>query len=108
VADASTWSALWVRIYLGLQPQPPLPAVDFASDRLLVAAMGWRPTGGYSINIDSVVRSQGGTVVYVTMTAPGPSCGTTQTVTSPVHVVRLPWPPEPITFQNRNIVTVCQ
>src|SRR4051794_4173268 len=54
VSDADTWAKLWKQIVAGRQPAPPVPAVDFATSSLVVAAMGMQPTGGYLIRIDDV------------------------------------------------------
>ncbi len=90
------------------QPQPPLPAVDFDTERLLLAALGQRNTGGYDIRIDSLVRFEHGSVAYVTTRAPGQSCGTTQALTHPVEIVRVsPAPLEPIAFDQQAVVVGC-
>jgi len=102
VADAQTWAATWAELTGGLQP----PSVDFTNDVVLVAALGQRFSGGFDIRIDSLAF-HGGTVAYVTTIAPGPTCFTTAVLTSPLEVVRLPQPLEPITFQDQNVVTDC-
>ncbi len=107
LGDVQTWAVVWNEFVGSIQPKPSLPAVDFTADWVLVVALGSRPTGGYGIRVDSVAN-HGGTVVYVTTIAPGPLCAVTQLVTSPAQLVRLPRPPEPITFQDRNVATDCQ
>ena len=40
VRDPAAWQALWARLHVNASPTPALPAVDFAKDMLVVAAMG--------------------------------------------------------------------
>jgi hypothetical protein len=78
VVDVPTWTSAWARLYATREPQPELPTVDFRAEAVLVAGLGERANGGFDIRIDSVVGYERGTSVYVTTTAPGPSCFTTQ------------------------------
>jgi hypothetical protein len=106
VADAQTWASAWDQIW-NVSPAPlPLPAVDFGTSRVLVVALGAEPSGGYDIRVDSAVTGTG-TVVYVTTTAPGPTCLTTGASTAPAVLVRMPKSVEPVTFQDRNTVYNC-
>lgn len=108
IADSATWAAIWAQVFAGLQPRPGLPAVDFRTQRVLLAALGQRNTGGYDIRIDSVVGFTLGTVAYVTTTAPGGNCATTQALTQPVDLVRLAPPPvAPVAFAQRAVVRDC-
>ena len=108
VADASTWENVWAQLYGGRQPTPPLPAVDFRVERVVVAALGGRGSGGHAIGIDSLVTYELGSIVYLTGTAPGSDCVVTGALTQPVHAVRVSPPPaEPIAFQQRSVVHEC-
>jgi len=78
ITDSPSWVVTWAQIYARLRPQPSLPAVDFRTERVVLAALGQRNTGGYDIRIDSVVHFQRGRVTYVAATAPGRGCFTTQ------------------------------
>jgi len=102
VADEQAWAATWAQLTGGLQP----PIVDFTNDVVLVAALGQRFSGGFDIRIDSLAF-HGGTVAYVTTSAPGPTCFTTQAVTSPLYVVRVSQTLEPITFHDSSVVIDC-
>ncbi len=106
VSDAAAWATAWSQFRGSLEPAPSLPVVDFDADVVIVAALGPRPTGGYDIRIDSVAN-HGGTVVYVTTLAPGPTCITTQAFTSPAVLVRLPRPADAVAFQDRDVVIEC-
>jgi hypothetical protein len=107
IADSRSWEAAWARLYAGARPQPPLPAVDFRAERVVLVALGERNSGGYDIRIDSVARFQRGSVTYVTGTAPGHSCLKTGALTQPVDVIRLSRGVEPMAFQQRAVVRDC-
>lgn len=90
VRDAAAWRDAWATIWQGYGTVPPLPAVDFSREIVLVAALGQRPSGGYSILVDSAATRDGELFVRVRSIAPGARCGTTTALTSPVDVVRVP------------------
>jgi hypothetical protein len=90
ISDPQAWAAAWATMHALFSPPPPLPAVDFSSSVLVLAAMGPRATTGYSVTIQEVRASGGALDVTVIERAPGPSCVTGQAVTSPVHVVEVP------------------
>lgn len=89
VRDSAHWARAWATAFTRQTPVPPLPAVDFARDMIVVAALGTRPTGGYDIAIEGVAPEAGGAGVRVATTAPGDDCVTTQAITEPVVMVRV-------------------
>ncbi|HEV2751963.1 MAG TPA: protease complex subunit PrcB family protein [Gemmatimonadales bacterium] len=108
IADSASLTSIWRQLYMGSQPQPPIPAVDFRTERVLLAALGQRPTGGYDIQIDSVVQYELGIAAYVRAVAPGQSCGTTSALTQPVALVRVSPPVlAPIVFKQQAVVHEC-
>lgn len=88
--DAS-WQAFWAQHTANVFPPPPAPAIDFARESVLVALMGYRPTGGYGIEIERVVRLPSGAIeATVRETSPAQGSIVTQVVTNPIHAVRVP------------------
>ena len=87
VRDQQAWEALWAE--LTGRSDPP-PAVDFATEMVVVVGVGVRPSGGYSVSIDSVREVGGVTAVEYTETQPGPRCVVTLALTHPYTVVRVP------------------
>ncbi len=105
VANAFTWAAVWAQVY-GDNSSPP--AVDFGTDRVLVAALGQHATGGFDIRIDSIAQFEHGTVAYVTTVAPGSSCFTTAALTQPVHILRVPADlAQDVMFEDQVVVHEC-
>jgi hypothetical protein len=90
VRDAASWQSLWAQIYQRRFPVPPVPAIDFSRDMLVVAALGSRSSGGYVILIDGASGEGADVTIAVRSISPGPKCGVTGALTQPVDIARLP------------------
>lgn len=78
---------------------PDAPAIDFEKSMLLVAALGWRPTGGFTVIIQDALDD--GSVIQVSVLevrAKGPGCIVAQTVTYPVAAALIPRSNRPVRF----------
>jgi hypothetical protein len=106
VRTESQWQALWPQIVRS-QPTPPAPAVDFAQEMVVVAAMGGRATGGYVITVDSATAASDAIHVYVTERSPGLGCLTTQAFTAPLDAVALPDDGRAVRFHETTTVRGC-
>lgn len=108
VRDQAAWQALWARLNSNASPAPALPAVDFAKDMIVVAAMGMKGHGGYKVAITAAVEDAGKVTVEVTETSPGARCMNAMMMTSPVVVARLPRRAGDVTFNVVRKVVDCQ
>lgn len=108
VRDRGAWAAEWAAIWASQSPAPPIREVDFTRSMVVVAALGQRPTGGYSILIDSAAAEPGGVEVTIRTVSPGPRCGVTQALTQPVDVAILPRTDQPVRFVDRSEQNACQ
>lgn len=108
VEDAAAWSVLWADLTSGIYPPPELPPVNFQTHRVVAAALGSRPNGGYAIRVDSLVEFEQGSLVFVTSQSPGNRCMVTLAITNPVDVVLVPISREPLTFHDQSIVQHCE
>ena len=108
VKTADEWSKVWSRIVSNHGPTPPVPEIDFSREMLLVAAMGTRPTGGYSIEIEAVDRDSASITAGVRKRSPGKNCGTISALTAPVAIVRIPRSEKPVRFVEETIATNCE
>ena len=107
VRDDGQWEAIWEKAF-ALQASVPLrPAIDFATEMVVVAALGSRPTGGYGIAIEDLETRGTELAVFVTATSPGPSCFTTQAITQPVEMVRVRSVSGPVSFHERSLIHQC-
>lgn len=100
------WSDFWSRVYAPRTPPEP-PSPDFDRRSVVAVAMGTRPTGGYTIDIESLSRRGGDVYVVVRETSPGESCITTQAITAPVLAVALPAIEGEAVFVERDSVLEC-
>lgn len=90
IRDDATWAGAWQQMMGGNEPFPALPAVDFRSDLVLLAAMGTQRTTGFSIKVEEVQTKDGDAWVSVLESFPGPGCVTFDAITRPVNAVAVP------------------
>lgn len=107
VRDTETWRATWSAIWRTHSPEPALPNVDFSREMLVVAALGTRSSGGYSILVDSAYQHNDHVEVVVRKISPGSRCFVTGALTQPVDVARLPRSPLPVRFREESLVHNC-
>lgn len=107
IRDQSAWESFWANATKNFTNPPAVPSVDFAQEMVIVAAMGGRPTGGYSIAIESA--HEAGATVYVTVReiSPGANCVVTQAGTSPVTAARVPRRDGTVLFIERSETRDC-
>jgi hypothetical protein len=101
------WQAFWTQYQSNMSPAQPAPTIDFGQRMVIVAAMGSRPTGGFTIRIESVAQNGNGYDVGVVETSPGSSCIVTQMVTAPVAGVVVPVADGDVHFSERKTVHEC-
>lgn len=107
IRDAESWREVWTAIWRRHSPELPLPAVDFASEMVIVAALGQRATGGYSIFIDSAEQTATGITVTIRSSSPGARCGVTGALSQPVDIARLPRTDGAVQFRERQETVDC-
>ena len=101
VRDEQGWLEFWGILTAALVPAPDAPAVDFSQDMVIIAAMGSRPSGGYTISVEGVYTSDGELYVDVLERSPGVGCFSTQVMTAPVTAVLVEAHAEAVTFVTR-------
>lgn len=87
VRDTATWETVWQRVTC--RPEPA-PAIDFATEVVIVAAMGMQNSGGHWIDIDKVHTLNGHAWVSVTESFPGEDCAAAGVLTYPAFMVAAP------------------
>jgi hypothetical protein len=80
-------------------PDRPLPAVDFTKEMVVGVFLGSRPTAGYSLEIVSAIQANGSLVVRYREAAPPRGTMTAQVLTSPFHLVAVPFFPGDVKFE---------
>lgn len=108
IRDQAAWVAAWRSLWPNGMAAPALPAVDFSKDMIVIAALGGRSTGGYSIFVDSARATASGLVVFIGTSSPGRHCVTTQAFTQPVDIARMPRTDAAVAFVDVPRVEDCQ
>jgi hypothetical protein len=107
VGDAATWQVAWTTYTKAMGSPPPAPAVDFDRYEVIVAALGQRNTGGYDITVSRIASTNDYLYVELTSLRPGPRCFTTQALTQPVDMVRIPRQHPPVVFVEKSVQSDC-
>jgi hypothetical protein len=107
ITDSGTLTQVWNRIFATMTEPPAAPSVDFSHERVLVAALGARSSGGYRIEFNRAALEGGEVVAEVLATSPGAHCATSQALTQPVDVVKLPLSDAPIRFEESTATSDC-
>lgn len=107
VENQAQWEIVWRRLWHNESSAPAAPAVDFTREVVVVAAMGGRPTGGYSIRVDQADARTDHVSVRVVETSPGRRCVVTMATTAPLDVVKLTRTGLPVRFQEVEAVRSC-
>ena len=97
----------WKRLHGRVPPGGfviPLPEIDFSKEMIVVAAMGQRPSSGYSILIDGACEVDGQIEVFVS-SVEEVSCGmgVFPSMTAPADAVRLPRGDLPVVFRETQL-----
>lgn len=107
VRDTETWADVWKQMWQWQSTEPALPVIDFDREMILVVALGERPSGGYSILIDSVQATVDQLTVSVRIVSPGSGCVVPTVMTQPVDVVYVPRLEVGVQFVQRSETREC-
>ncbi|MDH5642877.1 MAG: protease complex subunit PrcB family protein [Gemmatimonadota bacterium] len=90
VRDSASWELFWGTLHGLIDPNPPLPDVDFTQFMVIGAGMGTQPTTGFEINVRAAYILDDKVFLEIVETSPAPSCLTGQAVTAPFTAVIVP------------------
>lgn len=90
ITDESAWRAFWDAHASIESPQPPLPQVDFASERVVAIVLEDKPSGCFGVEVRNVTRAGEDVEVRFTAYAPPPDVACPAVVTQPFHFVAIP------------------
>ncbi len=107
IRNRDEFSDFWKGLLAKVPPgkwTPSLPEIDFSKEMIIVAAMGVRPSSGYSIIIDGACEVDSHVEVFVTSVEGGVSCGVQLgVVTAPADAVRIPQTDLPVVFRETQV-----
>lgn len=81
--------------------------VDFATQDLVIIAMGTQSSGGYSVEINKVIEYNDQIVVYAIENSPGFNCATTSVISYPSQFVTTPKTNKPVKFEISKKINQC-
>ena len=81
--------------------------IDFANYMAIAVFAGSQATGGHDISVTHIEEDAGMLTVTVTKTDPGSTCGVTQALTSPYHIVLVRTQQADVSFKMEYKVTEC-
>ncbi len=87
IRDSAAWDTLWSS-HAG--PDSPPPHVDFASQMVVAAFAGERPTPGHGIEIVGARRESESLAISVSEVKPPRGMSAAQIIVTPFHIVTLP------------------
>ena len=89
ISDMDRYAQLHACMYSNQLPSSPLPSIDFQTKFVLFAFMGPRTSGGYSIQLSSVSRSDDVINVMIQTRSPKPSDYTITIMTNPFAIATI-------------------
>ena len=118
VQSEPEWKKLWAELEPRLprdmhQSAPhPFPRIDFIRQTLLVAALGTKPTGGFSLSVQSITASPTSITVNLVALNPGKGCGDvinsiTQITTHPIALLLIAKTSKPVQFDTMQVEPLC-
>lgn len=107
IDDAETFAETWRAIHRIRRPSPPLPAIDFQTNSVIIVALGQQPNGSTLVNIADVREVDGTFTIEVTRERAGENCLVTTSRTQPVDVVIVPKIRKPVRFVTEDVTRTC-
>lgn len=83
-------TALWNEIYAAVEPRPPVPSVDFATNAVVGYFTGIQASGGYSVEVASIQKAGTTTQIIFKQTNPGQDCMASSVITKPYILISVP------------------
>ncbi len=81
---------VWGALYANRTPVPPIPAIDFAHETVILLLLGERRTGGYDVYITEIIEYDRMVEVRVGVEKPAPDDMVIQVLTAPYTIATIP------------------
>lgn len=108
INNKDEYDKLMKDVYMNLDQMPKVPVVNFEKNTLVAVFIGARNTGGYMVNIDSIMEGSKNLTVMVTESKPGKNCVVTEAITKPFVIMKIPKTDKKAVFKYNEIVNDCQ
>lgn len=74
---------------LSKRSSEPTKTINFDIETILLIDMGRRPSGGYSVELESLIEESDHVIANVILSLPGDSCGVTHALTNPYRFIKI-------------------
>jgi len=116
--DQNTWTWFWMRHTQGLQPEPPIPRIEFRREMVLAVLLGFQASGGGpSIEITSIEEIQGNNHRGILSSKSSENIrvfvknhrepGSVDVITNPYHIVRVTGNHPSVIFEHEPRAKTC-
>jgi len=99
LTDQNELNTIYDTINSTITPKNEIPQIDFSEYQVVISCMGEKSTGGYSMDIDSIMNVEEELVVYLKYNVPKPGEMVTTALTSPYLIYTFKKQSKPIRFQ---------
>lgn len=100
-------SDVWVNLFAKYDRKPPIPLIDFENKMLIALALGERNSGGYSIQVNSILETKNNININVSENKPGSTCMTSSVMVYPFQLIEIPRTAKRITFTKTVNINEC-
>ena len=106
--DQKTWKDLWEQMHPNQDSNHDLPSIDF--NKKMIVAIFHRPksTGGFSVDINKVCKTQEVIKVTVVKESQGRGCNVTMAFSSQYHIIALDKRSERVQFSEHTKIQSCE
>ncbi len=89
VESQTEWEELWSKHSSVHIPSLMLPEVYFPQEMVIAVFSGWRPNGGYTIEIVEIMLMEDEVTAFFNEVSPKPGQPVTEAETQPFHIVKM-------------------
>lgn len=107
ITNKADFQKMWDRVYVNFSEKPPLPDVNFNNQMVIGVFYGQYPNGGSSISVKSVEMYETMIMVKIDEVTPGHNCVTTDVLTQPFQIIRIPKVMVPINYATEQVIRKC-
>jgi hypothetical protein len=89
IKDERAWAWFWEMHTAGIEPQPPVPAIDFIREMVIVAILGYQSSGGGpGVTVLEVANEAPSRALHVVI-GENENPGPLTVITNPFHIIKL-------------------
>jgi hypothetical protein len=107
VSTPDAWAQTWAQISSGSTSAANRPAVDFATEDVVVVALGEKRKAGFAVRIDQVEFTDSTRNIIVVQTVPAESCSSSEVITTPLDAAVVSKTGKPTRFIERLSLLTC-